>query len=108
VRVLSKNTVSPIAIAATIESASSARALGDGAMNTPAPAVASTQTSRSAPPKVERTALIATEPSSGESERTSRLVAAQVSAGPSAQGCLRDHSASVTRPPTLTPAAAAC
>src|SRR2546423_1916636 len=47
--VLSKNTVSPIAIAATIESARSPRALVDAAANTPTPTVAATQPSRSAP-----------------------------------------------------------
>src|SRR5437899_11168732 len=83
-RVLSKNTVSPIAVAATIESARSTSALADAAVNAPAPAVASTQTTRMALPTVERTALTATEPSSGTSARARRLVTAQVSAEPSA------------------------
>ena len=60
-RVLSKNTVSPIAVAATIESARSTSALADAAVNAPAPAVASTQTTRRALPTVERTALTATD-----------------------------------------------
>ena len=79
---LSKNTVSPIAIAATIESASSTSARVDATANAPAPAVTSTHTSRIAPPTVERTALTATEPSSRTSERTRRPVAAQVTAAP--------------------------
>src|SRR5438034_10316561 len=55
-RVDSKNTVSPIAIAVTIESASSPRAPVDAAANAPTPAVAVTQPSRSAPPTVARAA----------------------------------------------------
>src|SRR5438552_5916760 len=68
-RVDSKNTVSPIAIAVTIESASSPRAPVDAAANAPTPAVAVTQPSRSAPPTVARAALTTTEPSPGTSER---------------------------------------
>src|SRR5439155_1417791 len=52
-------------IAATIESARSARALVDAAANAPTPTVAATQPSRSAPPTVERAALTTTEPSPG-------------------------------------------
>ena len=94
--VLSKNTVSPIAIAATIESARSPRALVDAAANTPTPTVAATQPSRSAPPTVERAALTTTEPSPGTSERARRLVTAQVSAEPSAAKAPRVVSA-ITR-----------
>jgi hypothetical protein len=88
--------VSPIAIAATIESASSPRARVDGAVSAPPPAVAITQPSRSAPPTVDRIALTTTEPSPGTSERARRLVAAQVSAEASAASAPRVVSA-ITR-----------
>jgi len=88
--------VSPIAIAATIESASSPRALVDAAANAPTPAVAATQPSRSAPPTVERAALTTTEPSPGTSERARSPFTAQVSAEPSAASAPRVDSA-ITR-----------
>src|SRR5437867_675730 len=111
-RVDSKNTVSPIAIAATIESASSPRALVDAAANAPTPAVAATQPIRSAPPTVERTALTTTEPSPGTSERARRPFTAQVSAEPSAASAPRVDSAItpqiVRYPPALTLFARPC
>src|SRR5207245_1447266 len=69
--------------------ASAASALADAAVTAPAPAVVSTQTTRRALPTVERTALTATEPSSGTSARARRLVTAQVSAEPSAASAPR-------------------
>src|SRR5882724_2089430 len=83
-RVLSKNTVSPSAIATTIESASSAHASAEIVAKMPGPAVATTHATRIAPPIVERTALTATEPSAGISVRASRLVTAHAIAEPSA------------------------
>src|SRR5207244_2397933 len=111
-RVDSKNTVSPIAIAVTIESASSPRAPVDATANAPTPAVAVTQPSRSAPPTVARAALTTTEPSPGTSERTRRPFTAQVSAEPSAASAPRVDSAItpqiVRYPPALTPFARPC
>ena len=80
---LSKNTVSPIAMATTIESESRTQAPTDAPVNAPAPAVASTQTTRIVPPIVERIALTATEPMPGMSERARILVTAHISAEPS-------------------------
>src|SRR5437667_332944 len=111
-RVDSKNTVSPVAIAVTIESASSPRAPVDAAANAPTPAVAVTQPSRSAPPTVARAALTTTEPSPGTSERARRPFTAQVSAEPSAASAPRVDSAItpqiVRYPPALTPFARPC
>src|SRR5438067_8358965 len=83
-RVLSKNTVSPSAIAVTIESPSNSHPLAEIAVNTPAPAVASTQAMSSAPPIVDRIALTPTEPSSDMRERARRLVTAHATAEPRA------------------------
>src|SRR5262245_3729879 len=83
-RVLSKNTVSPSAIATTIESARKIQAAAEIAVKAPAPAVASTQTTRITPPILERTALTPTEPSSAISVLASRLVTAHAIAEPSA------------------------
>src|SRR2546422_8359256 len=111
-RVDSKNTVSPIAIAVTIEGASSRGAPVGAAANAPTPAVAVTQPSRSAPPTVARAALTTTEPSPGTSERTRRPFTAQVSAEPSAASAPRVDSAItpqiVRYPPALTPFARPC
>src|SRR2546427_11713455 len=82
-RVLSKKTVSPMAIAVTIETARSIHAPAEIVVNAAVPAVASTQKTRIAPPIVERTALTATEPRSGKSVRAIRLVTAHISAAPS-------------------------
>src|SRR5215813_1322594 len=83
-RELSKNTVSPSAIATTMESARNIQALAEIAVKAPAPAVASTQTTRITPPMLERTALTPTEPSSSMSVRARRLVTAHATADPSA------------------------
>src|SRR5262245_66428924 len=83
-RVLSKNTVSPRAIATTIERVSSTQALAEIAVKTPAPAVTSTQTTRITPPIVERTALTPTEPRTAIRVLASRLVTAHAIAEPSA------------------------
>src|SRR5262245_33204952 len=83
-RELSKNTVSPSAIATTMESARNIQAVAEIAVKAPAPAVASTQTTRITPPMVERTALTPTEPSSVISDRARRLVTAHAIADPSA------------------------
>ena len=61
-RVLSKNTVSPTAMAATIETASRANVAPDIATSTPGPAVALTQATSKIPATPERTALMVTEP----------------------------------------------
>ena len=61
-RVLSKKTVSPMAIAATIETASSANVVHDIVTSAAAPSPAITHTTSSAPATPERTALIVTEP----------------------------------------------
>src|SRR5262245_30565131 len=83
-RELSKNTVSPNAIATTMESARNIQAVAEIAVKAPDPAVASTQTTRIRPPMVERTALTATELSSVMSVLASRLVTAHAIAEPSA------------------------
>src|SRR5438132_4879339 len=83
-RVVSKNTVSPSAIAVTIDSPSNSHPLAEIAVNPPAPAVASTQAMRSTPPIVERIALTPTEPSSDMRERARRLVTAHATAEPRA------------------------
>src|SRR5215510_13671989 len=83
-RELSKSTVSPSAIATTMESERNIQALAEIAVKAPAPAVASTQTTRITPPMVERTALTPTDPSSLISVLASRLVTAHAIAEPSA------------------------
>src|SRR5438874_3812014 len=83
-RVLSKNTVSPSAMAVTIDSPSKSHALAEIVVKAPVPAVASTQTTRSTPPIVERIALMPTEPSSDMRERARRLVTAHATAEPRA------------------------
>jgi len=83
-RVLSKNTVSPSAMAVTIDSPSKSHALAEIVVKAPVPAVASTQTTRSTPPIVERIALMPTEPSSDIRERARRLVTAHATAEPRA------------------------
>src|SRR5262249_15374126 len=83
-RELSKNTVSPSAIATTMESARNIHALAEIAAKAPAPAVASTQTTRITPPMLERTALTPTGPSSSVSVRARRRVTAHATAEPSA------------------------
>jgi len=83
-RVLSKKTVSPSAMAVTIESPSKSHAPAEIVVKAPLPAVASTQATRSAPPIEERIALIPTEPSSAMRERARRLVTAHATAEPRA------------------------
>src|SRR5882672_5435661 len=82
-RVLSKNAVSPTAMAVTIESESRTHAVAEAPVNSAAPAVASTQRTRIVPPIVERIALIPAEPIPGMSERARMLVTAHISAEPS-------------------------
>src|SRR5215510_2268350 len=83
-RVLSKNTVSPNAMAVTIDSPSKSQPPAEIVVKAPVPAVDSTQTTRSTPPIVERMALTPTEPSSAIRERASRLVTAHATAEPRA------------------------
>jgi len=83
-RVLSKNTVSPSAIAVTIDSPSSSQALTEIVVNAPVPTVARTQVTSRVPPIVERIALIPTDPSSVSMERARRLVTAHAIAEPRA------------------------
>lgn len=61
-RVLSKKTLSPMPIAATIETTSTRNVVPDIATRTPGPSRSATQTSRSVPAMPERTALMVTEP----------------------------------------------
>ena len=61
-RVLSKNTLSPMPIAATIETTSTRRVGPDIVSRTPGPSVRTTQPSSSTPAMPERTALMVTEP----------------------------------------------
>ena len=83
-RVLSKNTVSPSAIAVTIERPSNNQALAEIVVKAPMPTVANTQATRSVPPIVERMALTPTDPSSDIMERARRLVTAHATAEPRA------------------------
>src|SRR5262245_1610642 len=83
-RVLSKNTVSPTATAATMETDKSANEMPDMVISTPGPSIADTSATRSAPAIPERTALIVTEPYWEMTVRASRLVRAQATAEPSA------------------------
>ena len=61
-RVLSKNTVSPMPMAATIETVSCRKVARDIAISTCGPSIVITTISRSTPAAPERTALIVTEP----------------------------------------------
>jgi hypothetical protein len=61
-RVLSKNTVSPMPMAATIETVSCTKVARDIAVSVPGPSITMTTTRSSAPAAPERTALIVTEP----------------------------------------------
>jgi len=60
--VLSKNTLSPMPMAATIETTSTRNVVPDIATSTRGPSVSTTQISSSAPAIPERTALMVTEP----------------------------------------------
>ena len=60
-RVLSKNTVSPMPMAATIEKASTRNVVPDIATSAPGPSVAITASASSVPAMPDRTALIVTE-----------------------------------------------
>src|SRR5262245_5292939 len=84
-RALSKNTVSPMPIAATIDSVKRARLVTEmSARSAPLPA-RTTQPSRRSPLSPERTVLILTDPRTGARLRTSRPVRAHIIAEPSAQ-----------------------
>src|SRR5215475_3680684 len=83
-RVLSKNTVSPSAMAVTIDSPSRSHPLAEIVVKAPLPSVASAQATSSTPPIVERIALTPTEPSSAMRERARRLVTAHATAEPRA------------------------
>jgi len=61
-RVLSKNTESPTAMAATIEILRNANVVHDIATSVPGPSLTLTQAASSVPAMPERTALIVTEP----------------------------------------------
>ena len=89
--------VSPIVTAATIESASSARAPAEIEANGAIPRVPSTQATRSAPPTLERSAFTATDPRSAIRDRTRRPVTAQVTAEPRAASAPSVVSASTRR-----------
>src|SRR6266571_6900412 len=89
-------------IAATIEPAISQNARGDIAVNVPGPAVTSTSPTSSPPASIERIALRVTEPTSGASERTMRLVIAQVTAEPRAQAAPKAGAENVSRGLTRT------
>src|SRR5512132_4245587 len=85
VRVLSKNRVSPSAIARTIETPSRTRPSAETAVRRPRPPASSAHARISAAHSVVRTALMVSVPNGGVSERTSRLVTAHDRAEPSAQ-----------------------
>ena len=83
-RVLSKKTVSPTPIAATIETTSKTNVAPDIVTRAAGPFTTTTQASSSVPATPERIALMATEPWWGISVRASRLVIDQARAAPRA------------------------
>jgi hypothetical protein len=100
-RVLSKNTVSPSAIAVMIERPSNSHAPAEIVVKAPVPTVANTQATRSVPPMVERMALTPTDPSSDMRERARRLVTAHATAEPRAARAPSVVLSIIARTPTI-------
>src|SRR5262249_25513678 len=97
-RVLSKNAVSPSQMASTTEADKSTSALADIAITPGSSPRVVTHAKMKAPPRVDRTALRETELNVGDRARTSKPMAAQLSAEPAAHSAPKPASESTNSP----------